>query len=191
MNRIYGSYHAIENPCQEYLNLVFSPSSLPIEQRWRNNDLSAHFLADYFSTFFPVKNGDPATAQRRTEIKSAISFIANELLENAMKYCDGATDAAISLQLQLHNDYVLFVACNGVDSAQAGRFQASIVELLESDPGELFIQRLEAGSEQDDVSGLGFLTMLNDYAAELGWKFEFPEAGLETGKVTATVKIAL
>jgi hypothetical protein len=191
MNQTYGVYHDIENTCQEYLNLVFSPSSLPIEQRWRNNDLSADFLANYFSTFFPVRSGDPASAQRQAEIKSAISFIANELLENAMKYCDGRPDDAISLQLQLHSDSVLFVSSNGLDAAQAERFQASIQELLASDPGDLYVQRLETSAEQDNVSGLGFLTMLNDYAAELGWKFEFPEAETATGKVISTVRISI
>ena len=191
MHQTYGACHEIDNACQEYLNLVFSPSSLPIEQRWRNNDLSADFLADYFSTFFPPKKGDPATARRQAEIKSAVSFIANELLENAMKYCDGNADAAISLQLQLHGDHMLFIARNGVAAAQAERFQASIRELLESDPGELFVRRLEAGAASDDVSGLGFLTMLNDYAAELGWTFAFPEAAAAAGSVVTTVKIAL
>ena len=191
MNKIYGTYHEDASVCQEFLNLVFSPSSLPIEQRWRNNDLSADFLADYFSTFFPVRDHDPATARRRVEIKSAISFIANELLENAMKYCDGHPDGVISLQLQLHDRHVLFIASNSVEAAQAERFQASIRELLESDPGDLFVQRLEAGAAQDDVSGLGFLTMRNDYAAELGWKFEFSEAPPTSGKVITTVKITL
>jgi hypothetical protein len=170
---------------------VFSPSSLPIKQRWRNNDLSADFLADYFSTFFPAQDNDPAASRRQAEIKSAISYIANELLENAMKYCEGQTDTAISLQLQLHDDYVLFVSSNGVDLAQAECFQASIAELLESDPGELMLRRLEAGAEQENVSGLGFVTMLNDYGAELSWKFEFPETAPETGKVTTMVKITL
>jgi hypothetical protein len=191
MNQIYGTYHEDESACQEFLNLVFSPSSLPLEQRWRNNDLSADFLADYFSTFFPAKGSDPAASRRQAEIKSAISFIANELLENAMKYCDGQADGAISLQLQLHDDHVLFIARNGVEVAQAERFQESIRELLASDPGDLLIRRLEAGAGQGDVSGLGFLTMLNDYAAELGWKFEFPETPPATGKVTAMVKITL
>jgi hypothetical protein len=190
MHRIYGTYHEDASTCQEFLNLVFSPSSMPIKQRWRNNDLSADFLADYFSTFFSARDDDPAASRRQLEIKSAISYIANELLENAMKYCDG-TDAAISLQLQLHGDYVLFVASNGVDAAQAERFQESIGELLAADPGELMIQRLEAGAGQDEVSGLGFITMLNDYAAELGWKFEFPETLPATGKVITTVKVTL
>jgi hypothetical protein len=33
----------------EYLKIGFSPTSIPIQQRWRNNGLSANFLADYLS----------------------------------------------------------------------------------------------------------------------------------------------
>lgn len=191
MQQIFGTYHEDASTCQEFLNLVFSPSTLPIKQRWRNNDLSADFLADYFSTFFPAQDHDPAALRRQNEIKSAISYIANELLENAMKYCGGKADEPISLQLQLHGDHVLFVSSNGVDAQQAERMQASISELLESDPGELLIQRLEAVAEQGEASGLGFLTMLNDYAAELGWKFEFTEADPESGTVTTTARITV
>jgi diguanylate cyclase (GGDEF)-like protein len=191
INQIFGSYYEEASTCQEFLKLVFSPSSLPIKQRWRNNDLSADFLADYFSTFFPALDDDPSLLQRQSEIKSAISYIANELLENAMKYCGGNTEEYINLQLQLHGDYVLFVTSNGVDASQAERLQASIRELLESDPNDLLIQRLEASAQQEEVSGVGFLTMLTDYSAELGWKFEIPVTTPGIGRVTTTVRLTV
>ena len=37
---------------QEYLIIAFSPSSISLQERWRNNGLSADFMADYFITFF-------------------------------------------------------------------------------------------------------------------------------------------
>jgi hypothetical protein len=190
MKTTCGAFYEGEIPCNEYLSLVFSPSSLPLKRRWRNNDLSADFLADYFSTFFPWSEDDPATGQRRAEVKSAISFIANELLENALKYSDEAATAPISLQLQLHDDSIVFISSNGVTAEQAERYADSVRELLESDPSDLYIQRLEAAGPDEDVSGLGFLTMLNDYAAELGWQFEIPDEG-SSGRATCTVKILL
>lgn len=63
-------------------------------------------------------------------------------------------------------------------------------ELLENDPNDLYIQRLETSGAEESVSGLGFLTMLNDYGAELGWRFELPE-GPGSGRASSTVKIAL
>ncbi len=73
----------------ESLLLRFSPSLLPPQQRWRNNGLSADFLADYVTTFFPKDEADPASAERQSTVKGAVNYIANELLENAMKYSGG------------------------------------------------------------------------------------------------------
>ena len=67
----------------EYLKIRFSPSPVPLQQRWRNNGLSAAFVADYLSTFF--LDQDPAVSACQVEIKGAFSYLANELLENAMK----------------------------------------------------------------------------------------------------------
>ena len=54
------------------------------------------------------------------------------------------------------------------------KFQEFIQELLSSDPEELYVQQIEKSAEDEngEASGLGFLTMLNDYSAKLGWKFE-------------------
>lgn len=191
MQHIYGTYYESKTPCNEYLNLVLSPSSLPLKQRWRNNDLSADFLADYFSTFFQRSEEDPAMMQRRAEVRGAISFIANELLENAMKYCDESGNEPISLQLQLHDDCIVFISRNGVTAAQAERFQESVEEIVNNDPNELYIRRLESSGADEDVSGVGFLTMLNDYAAELGWMFEAADGDAQGSRVTSTVKIHL
>ena len=84
MIRIFGDFIERKDDDGEYLKIGFSPTSIPIQQRWRNNGLSADFLADYLSTFFP--GDDRAVAECQAEFKSAVSYIANELLENAMKF---------------------------------------------------------------------------------------------------------
>ncbi|MEN9566801.1 MAG: hypothetical protein RLZZ69_1997, partial [Cyanobacteriota bacterium] len=83
---IFGSFIQNLPPSQEYLILSFSPGSIPLRQRWRNNCLSADFLADYLSTFFLGNDDQQPDSQKQAEVKSAVSYIANELLENAMKY---------------------------------------------------------------------------------------------------------
>ncbi|MEO0686971.1 MAG: ATP-binding protein, partial [Cyanobacteria bacterium J06649_11] len=35
---------------KENLTLGFSPSSVPINERWRNNGLSANYVAEYLAT---------------------------------------------------------------------------------------------------------------------------------------------
>src|SRR5207249_2742058 len=75
MIRTFGHFIAHKDDQGEHLKIVFSPTALPIQQRWRNNGLSADFLADYLTTFFP--GDDRAVAARHVELKSAVSYVAN------------------------------------------------------------------------------------------------------------------
>jgi hypothetical protein len=54
-----------------------------------------------------------------------------------------------------------------------------LAELTASDPGELLIARIEANAADAGASGsgLGLLTLMNDYGARLGWIFHDAGAG--------------
>ncbi|MCU0544379.1 MAG: ATP-binding protein [Oscillatoriaceae cyanobacterium Prado104] len=190
MIQIFGDF--IELPTsQEYLIIGFSPSSIPLQQRWRNNGLSADFLADYLTTFFPGNEDEPSTINRQAEIKSAVSYIANELLENAMKFNDKTSQYPIDIKLQLQSDGLIFSVANSISPLAVGEFQAYIQELLVGDPSELYIQQLEknAADENSTTSGLGLLTVLSDYAAKMGWKFETVQQEPEIIAVTTMVQL--
>ncbi|MFN5923675.1 MAG: ATP-binding protein, partial [Pseudanabaena sp.] len=79
MAQIFGEFTENFVDRSEYLVLGFSPSSLPIQSRWKTNGLSADFLGDYVRNFFPGNTN--ANLTKQAEIRSAVSFIANELLE--------------------------------------------------------------------------------------------------------------
>jgi hypothetical protein len=166
MPQIFGEYRDDLPKGNEYLILRFSPTSVPLKERWRNNGLSANFMADYMATFFPGESVIP--------VKSAVSFIANELIENAMKYSDQSSEFPVTIALYLYRDKLIFLTNNSIAKPQVETFQNFLKELTESDPAELWLQHLEqnAAEEDSDQSGLGFLSMINDYQAELGWKFE-------------------
>jgi hypothetical protein len=192
MTQIFG--HFIEQPAsQEYLIIGFSPSSVPLKQRWRNNGLSADFLADYLTTFFPRNEDEPSTIERQAEIKSAVSYIANELLENAMKFNDETSEYPIDIKLQLESDGVIFSVANSISPQAVDKFQAYIQQLLSSEPSELYLQRLEknAADESCTNSGLGLLTMLTDYTAKLGWKFQTVHQDPEVIAVTTMVQLTV
>ena len=192
MTQIFGDF--IEQPAsQEYLIIGFSPSSVPLKQRWRNNGLSADFLADYLTTFFPGNQDEPSTIERQAEIKSAVSYIANELLENAMKFNDETSDYPIDIKLQLESDGVIFSVANSISPQAVDKFQAYIQQLLASEPSELYIERLEknAADESCTNSGLGLLTMLTDYRAKLGWKFQTVHKDPEVIAVTTMVQLTV
>jgi hypothetical protein len=190
-DRVFGDF--IENlpPSQEYLILSFSPSSIPLKQRWRNNCLSADFLADYLSTFF---SSDEVQNQTSIEaVKSAVSYIANELLENAMKYGEAKPASPISLQIHLIQNHIIFELTNSININKVNYFQEYIQELVTADPNELYINKLEANAlnENKTESGLGFLTMINDYNAKLGWKFEAASQQIPEIVVTTMVQLEI
>lgn len=191
MNQIIGEFRDDLPQGQEYLTLVFSPSSVPLKQRWRTNGLSADFMADYFATFFSGKEETTTEADLQAEVKSAVSFIGNELLENAMKFTDETLDYPISLTLQMHSDKLVFIAKNSVNCQGVDKFQAFVKELATSDIDELYTRHFEQGDsvKNSQVSGLGLLTMINDYQAKLGWKFEAIENESEAVSVTTMVQL--
>ena len=53
---IYGDFQEDIPGSDQFLVISFSPSSIPLKQRWRNNGLSADFVADYLTTFFPASS---------------------------------------------------------------------------------------------------------------------------------------
>jgi hypothetical protein len=190
MIQTFGDF--IELPAsQEYLIIGFSPSSIPLKQRWRNNGLSADFMADYLATFFPGNEEDSSTIERQAEIKSAVSYIANELLENAMKFNNETSEYPINIKLQLESDGVLFSVVNSISRQGVDKFQAYIQQLLASEPSELYIQQLEKNAVEESCtdSGLGLLTMLTDYSAKIGWKFQTVHKDPEVIAVTTMVQL--
>jgi hypothetical protein len=171
MTRIFGDFIERKDDHGEHLEIGFSPTSIPIQQRWRNNGLSADFLADYLSTFFP--GDDRAAAERQADLKSAVSYVANELLENAMKFSYAPSQHAIGIAMYLEADAVSLYVTNSVDPHAVAAFQQTMARLLTEDTDTLYMAQLmhNAGNDSADGSGLGYLTMLHDYGVALAWQF--------------------
>lgn len=193
MAQIIGDFRDHLPACQEYLTIVLSPCSTSLQERWHHNGLSADFMADYFAAFFPRDEAPVSTINSKVQIKSAVSFIANELLENAMKFSDRVTDHPIQITLQLHQDSLVFLATNSIAVQSVTRFQARIREITTSDPAELIVRQLEKNIEDptETDSGLGILTMMSDYFAKVGWKFETVQQDPEVITVTTMVYLMI
>ncbi len=170
-NQIFGDF-VEPGKSQEYLVINFSPTSMPLQQRWRNNGLSADFLADYWITFFPVD--DHFSFSKQIEIKGAINYIANELLENAMKFSYQSPDYQVTISLYLSKNELRFYTCNSINPETIGEFQDSIKKLLTEDAAKLYVHQLESNANEKNgvTSHMGYLTMIHDYKAHLAWKFE-------------------
>ena len=188
-----GTYGAHSDERCEYLKLAFSPLSAPLHARWRNNGLSADFLGDYVLTFLPKDGSLQSAGIRQLELKHAVTYIANELLENAMKYHEHDLDIPIGIHLELTCEQISVSASNGVNALQAERYKAFIGKVLQGDPGDLLIKQLEEGARcaQPNNSCLGLLTMINDYGAQLGWRFDADPVQSEFLTVTTRAVLAL
>jgi hypothetical protein len=191
MIRIFGHFIERKDDDGEYLKIGFSPTSIPIQQRWRNNGLSADFLADYLSTFFP--GDDRAAAARQAELKSAISYVANELLENAMKFNYAPAQHAISLDMHLEAEAVSLYVTNSIDPHAVAAFQQAITRLLTEDTDTLYMEQLMHNAESDSAegSGLGYLTMLHDYGVAMGWKFALSLQDPDVVTVTTMARLSV
>ena len=189
--QVFGEFTEDFSERSEFLVLGFSPSSLPIQLRWKTNGLSADFLGDYVKNFFP---GDTSAAlNKQIEIRSAVSYIANELLENAMKYNDKSSGQSINLEVHLFNDHLTFLSKNTVHQDEIVNFQSYIQEIVNGDAGEMYVNKIEKSVDSGDSesSGLGYLTMIMDYDAVLGWKFELVTNSADQTMVTTMVKIPI
>jgi hypothetical protein len=191
MIRIFGRFIERKDDQGEHLEIGFSPTSIPIQQRWRANGLSADFLADYLSTFFP--GDDRAAAERQAEFKSAVSYVANELLENAMKFSYASSQHAISIAMYLEAEAVSLYVTNSIDPHAVAAFQQTIERLLTEDIDTLYMEQLMHNAESDsaDGSGLGYLTMLHDYGVALAWKFGPSRHDPDVSTVTTMARLTV
>ncbi len=171
--QIFGDYIE-ELDDMKYLKLGFSPSDFSLQHRWRTNGLSANFIADYLQIFFvgsPGSNEVDAPIPARS--KNAVKYIANELLENAMKFSDEQSPHPTKISFHLYGDKLIFHVINSLKPNTVEKFQDFLKQLNHSDPHDLYFHRMEDNAENDNrQSGLGLLSMACDYGAKLGWKFE-------------------
>ncbi|AFZ26170.1 hypothetical protein Cylst_4060 [Cylindrospermum stagnale PCC 7417] len=189
MTEVFGEFITDFPLEQDFLQLTFTPSSRPIKQRWKNNRLSAHFVADYFANFLPVDENDPSRERRIKESKGAVSYVANELLENAIKYNDENSNYKVKFGVHfvenIDDIIAVIFATNSVKSGDVDKLKAFIEELLSSDPNDMYISQVEKSVEEDtEASGLGLLTMINDYGAKLGWSIDLIEGDSPVMTVT-------
>lgn len=193
VSHLFGDYCEDLSDSQEHLTIVFSPGSISLQERWRNNGLSADFMADYLATFFPSSEQGTSSLNSRAEVKNIVSFIANELLENAMKFSDRIANYPISITLRLREARLVFLATNGIDQQTASRFQSYIKKITACDPRSLLVKQLEENTmeEHSTESRLGILTLMSDYQAKIGWKFESLEHQPHIQIVTVMVYLVI
>jgi hypothetical protein len=139
----------------------------PLEISWQHCSLTSDFLGDFFAEH-------AAGGVDAHDMRHSIGYLVNELLENAVKF---RAPGDIEIEAGIHDATFGLCVQNRVNADTAERFQRLLAEITAGDPGELLIERIERNAADPDASGsgLGILTLMNDYGAELGWKF-LPDA---------------
>ncbi len=188
-SQTFGEFAQEIPASEEYLTLNFSPSSAPRKRRWSNYGLSADFLGDYFAAFFPGDTVEDSPINRRDTVKAAVSYVANELLENAVKYSDDTIRKPISISLYLYEEKIIFQAINYAAAAIADKYCQFIQQVLTSDLDELYARQLERTALGTGESSMGLLTMMNDYDARFGWQFQASDSNPNTVQVNVLVHL--
>lgn len=185
----FGTFLTEVPASDEYLVLNFSPSSAPRNRRWGNYGLSADFLGDYFSAFFPGDEQSELKINPRETVKATVSYIANELIENAVKYTDEAAGLPISIALYLYEHEIIFRATNYAHPLSVEKYQHFIQDLLSSDPDDFYASQLEKTALGSGESSMGILTMSNDYGAKFGWMFQGHETKPDIVQVVVMARL--
>ncbi|EDN65553.1 conserved hypothetical protein [Beggiatoa sp. PS] len=122
-----------------------------------------------------------------------MKYIANELLENAMKFQDEALPFTAKIGFSLYNDKLIFCVTNGISNHEIEPFQVFIKRLLTEEPDELYFQAMKANARKgsDAPSRLGLLSMICDYSAKLSWKFEPSEKNPTIMTVSTMVSLEI
>lgn len=187
---IFGNYIEPQE-YEESLSLHFSSSYLSLQHRWLNNSRTANFLAEYWNTFF--LSYEATAGPLPTSIKETVGYIANELLDNAIKYGSPSTDQTtqVNILITLSPAYLRFYVTNCGDPESWGTFQDYIKMLLTEDPEFLYFRQMEqnAASQKNSVSRLGLLSIIHDYHGQVAWKFAPPS--LDSGEHTVTTMVQI
>lgn len=164
MDGIIGEYRE-PSAAGPRVTLVFYPGAFPV--KWNQCSVTADFFAEYFST---VADCGLEDEERRRDFIGSVGYVLNELIENAVKFSAGGT---VEVDAGVAGGEFVVVVSNEVAGAAVDGLRVKFDELASSDPQELLLRRVEENAENPETSasGLGFLTMMSDYKAEIGWRF--------------------
>lgn len=188
MSQTFGNFMKLDEK-QAYLMLRFPFTRVPLQIRWRNNGLSADFLAAYWETF--SYRHHHLSLQACDEAKDAIRYIANELLENAVKFDYQPSQTPITVAFYISESELRFHVTNSIDPQHVEPFQQYIQQLSSEDLDALYLQQLERNASDPDSteSRLGLLTILYNYRAQLAWEFETVQQSPEVIMLTTMARL--
>lgn len=192
MNQIIGDFfeEALDN--HKLFMIEFLIQAIPIERRKPIRYLSMAFVSDYLANVFPIAEENATSFGQQLQLKSAAIYMSNELLENSMKFHDDNINYPVKFGIGLFDQNLIFIGINCVNQKCLAKFNNFIDELTHSDIDEFYFRQIEKGAEEkSEESQLGFLSMMNDYSAKLGWKIETIKKDIEIITLTTMVQLTI
>lgn len=176
---IFGSYVNVFEDKQS-LNLTFSLSAMEVVNFWSRCGLIANFCASYMAVAMPSEKN----------IMNSLSFVLNELLENALKYARPRS-STIDFAILQKPDCVIIEIANEISEEQVAPLLDMAKNLIDNDyVNAKYIDLLTANVKSGDKSGIGLLTVINYYQAALSFKIGSPsEYGQNRYSIQAKVNL--
>lgn len=135
---------------------------VPLEliENWKKCSLVSNFFANYQSFNF----------NDQEKVINILSTVINELLENAVKFTSDK-NKLVSISLKHFDSKVSIETINLSNTKNITKLKDLIHKLEKSDPDTMILEQIEKTALGDlNESGLGLLTILRDFHANLGIK---------------------
>ncbi|OHD22220.1 MAG: hypothetical protein A2Y38_18315 [Spirochaetes bacterium GWB1_59_5] len=156
---IIGNYLDISDD-KRALTLSFALPAIEVMNFWSRCGLIANFGSSYMAVACPSQKN----------IANSLSFILNELLENAVKYAR-PKESILEFALLKQGDFITIDITNPVFAEQVPPLIEMAKHLIDVDyVNGAYIDLLTMSGKASDKSGIGLLTIINYYQASLSFR---------------------
>ncbi|RAP32674.1 hypothetical protein DID80_08570 [Candidatus Marinamargulisbacteria bacterium SCGC AAA071-K20] len=168
---VFGIYDNKSNTKTEMTPDLSLDFVVPLEliENWKKCSLVSNFFANYQSFNF----------MDQERVVLILSTVINELLENAVKFTSDK-NKLVSIALKHFDSTVSVETVNLSNTENVTKLKDMIHKLRTTDPESLILEQIvKAANTNLNESGLGILSLLRDFKANLGIKIiEKPDPDL-------------
>ncbi len=173
-----GNYLDICND-KKALTLSFALPAMEVMSFWSRCGLIANFGSSYMAVACPSQKN----------IANSLSFILNELLENAVKYTR-PKESILEFALLKQGDFITIDISNPVSDDQIPALLEMAKHLIDVDyVNDAYIDLLTMSGKTSDKSGIGLLTIINYYQASLSFRIGGPAENPSKKRYSIQAKI--
>ena len=143
------------------IETTFEFNFLPLDifDDWSRVSSLSDFIAEYFESYFDSKAAH-----------NVISTIFNEFIENAVKFTKNNSQP-INIIVKKRDDNLISRITNTIPGNRKTKFIEICEELFTKDLEDLFLTKIEEGSNDNSKSGIGLILIKKDYHVKTNFDF--------------------